>query len=374
LKLFFLLIIHWLWTSLALAQQNHYSATNLWQTDIGINNQSSPAMAANGIVYVTSCAGHLLAINPDGQQRWAFKFAADSVATPAVGSDGLIYFGSRDRRIYAVTPEGRQQWEFQTGGWVDASVGLANDGAVLVGSWDKHFYALDRAGKLKWKFATGAPIVSSAAIDANGIIYFGSHDRKFYALNPDGSLRWAFPTGGAILSSPAIAADGTIYFSSTDGTLRALDAEGKQKWRLHTGSISQSSPVLGATGEIYIATHTDCFAVDSDGSILWQWPVWNKEPSEPYAQASWTALANGHVLAMPGSGLLVELTGKDWVWHYAFRAPSYSSPLVNTNGLIYAMSFAASLNAIQGTAPPANSAWPMFRGNPQRTGRVSGGK
>ena len=371
LKPVLLLVLNLLLARTAAAQLLHYTATNLWQAEIGVNNRSSPAMDANGVIYVTTFDGQLLALNPEGNRQWTFRIGFESIATPAVGTDGTIYFGSRNHRFYAVSPMGQKQWEFKTSGWIDASAALADDGTVFFGSWDKNFYAVDKAGQLKWKYATGGPITSSAAIDASGILYFGSHDRKFYALNPDGAQRWVVTTGGAILSSPAIAVDGTIYFSSTDGTLCALNPDGQQKWRLHTGSIGQSSPVLGAAGTIFIAANTNCYAVNPDGSVLWQWPIWNKEYDEPYTQASWTALDNGNVLALPSSGLLVELTGKDWIWQYSLRATSHSSPLVNHKGIVYAMGFADQLSAIQGSAPIAKSSWPMFRGNAQRTGRVT---
>lgn len=356
--------------SLGFAEPVHYSATNLWTTDIGGGNRSSPSQNTNGVLYVTTWTGCLHAIDSDGSRRWTFNSRFESVSSPAISDDGTIYFGSRDRRIYAIDPQGRKKWGFKTKGWVDASVAIGGDGSIYIGSWDKAFYALKPNGEKQWEFSTAGPIVSSAAIDAEGSIYFGSHDRKFYALNPNGSKRWDLATGGAIISSPALGNDGTIYFTSLDGNLWAVNPTGAVLWKYHTGSTTPSSPVIGLESEIFITGNQSCFVVNSGGTLRWQWPI-SRGDFEPLTQASCTALANGNVVVVPGRGEMVELSqGKDWIWSY-WLGESFSSPLVGGEGTIYAMGMAADLHAVNRNVPLARSSWPMFRGNPQRTGRVS---
>jgi hypothetical protein len=151
--------------------------------------------------------------------------------------------------------------------------------------------------------------------------------------------------------------------------LYALNADGSLRWRYHTGGITQSSPVVGGSGDVFIAANTNCLALNSAGSLRWQWPIVNNESSPP-AQATWTALANGNVLATLGDGLLVELTGADWVWRYWLGAQAVSSPLVTSAGTVYTAGFAGNFHAIQRDVPCAKSPWPMFRGNSQRTGQA----
>jgi outer membrane protein assembly factor BamB len=272
-----------------------------------------------------------------------------------------------------VDKNGRERWTFRTGGWVDASPAIGSDGSIYCGSWDKNFYAVTPEGRKKWEFATGGPIVGSAAIGAEGFIYFGSHDRKFYALNPDGSKRWEFTTGGGVISSPAIGTEGTVYFTSLDGDLRALNPDGAMRWKFHTGGTTAAGPVLGPTGEIFITGNNQCFALGPDGTLRWQWPI-SQSDSEPLTQASCTALANGNTIVVPGGGLMVELSaGTNWVWDYWLGGRSYSSPLVGPDGTVYALGFHSELQAVQHQVPLAKSSWPMFRANPQRTGRVPNG-
>jgi len=132
----------------------HYSATNLWQTRVALYTQSSPALATNGVIYITGWDGRLRAINPDSTSRWEFRFGRDTASSPAVGADGAIYFGCRDHRLYAVDATGKKRWAFKTGGWVDASPAISTDGTVYCGSFDKQFYALTATGAKKWEFYT----------------------------------------------------------------------------------------------------------------------------------------------------------------------------------------------------------------------------
>ena len=356
----------------AQSQPRSYTATNSWSIQLGHHNESSPALDTHGNIYITTREGKLFAINPDSSIRWSYTFGFESASTPAIGDDGTIYFGCRDRRVYAVDDTGKLRWSFKTGNWVDASPAIGADGTVHVGSWDKLFYALDRAGKLRWKFATDGTITSSAAIDQAGVIYFGSHDRKFYALHPDGTKKWEFATGGAILSSPAIGADGALYFTSTDGHLRALNSDGSLRWKLHTGGINASSPVLGVNGAIYVGINTNHCAVSAEGKLLWSmqlsprgYPLFDWIVAAPVALVDGTCITTGTDLVMA----IYDERGP-W-WRTSLKSGIRASPAITPDGTVYGASTWTGLFAFTNFPSPATTTWPMFRANPQRTGRVS---
>ncbi len=353
----------------------HYSATNRWNFYLGPGNQSSPALGRDGTIYVGTWAGHLIALHPDGTQRWRFKTGFEIASSPAVGPDDTVYVGCRNRRLYALDPSGHLRWSFKTGGWVDASPALGADGTIYFGSWDKSFYALNPDGSQKWAFTTGGPINSSAAIATNGVIHFGSHDRKFYALNPDGSLRWAFATEGEISSSPAVGAAGELYFASTDGLFYALNPDGTLRWKLQTGGITRSSPVLGVDGTIYVSVNQTHCAITPDGKFKWQRAFWNAQPG-CFGESAAAVLANGNVVFTGGDGLVMTVPGADasleWIWNYWLFGPSYSSPLVASDGTIYVLGTWTEMSALDRKVPLAKSPWPMFRADPQHTGRAAG--
>lgn len=356
----------------AQSKQRSYTATNSWTLQLGNHNESSPALDTHGNIYITTLKGRLFAINPDSSIRWSYPFGFESASTPAIGDDGTIYLGCRDRHVYAVDDTGKLRWSFKTGNWVDASPAIGADGTVHVGSWDKMFYALDRAGKLRWKFATGGPITSSAAIDETGVIYFGSHDRKFYALHPDGTKKWEFATGGAILSSPAIGADGALYFTSTDGHLHALNSDGSLRWKLHTGGINASSPVLGVNESIYVGINTNHCAVSAEGKLLWSmhlsprgYPLFDWIVTTPVALLDGTCITAGTDLVLS----IYDEQGP-W-WHTSVKSGIHASPAITPDGKVYVASSWTGLFAFTNFPSPANTTWPMFRANSQRTGRVA---
>jgi outer membrane protein assembly factor BamB len=371
------LVLLLLTRSLSGAQAIHYSATNLWQAAIGPGGQSSPAVGHDGAVYIGTWQGKLLAFNgDDGAKRWAFDAGLEMASSPAVGADETIYIGCRNRKLYAVDKHGKRKWSFKTGGWVDTSAALAADGTVYFGSWDKQFYALNPDGSKKWSFQTGGPIVSSAAIDATGVIYFGSCDKTFYALNPDGSKRWSYTTDGDIISSPAISNKGVLYFTSVDGNLHALNPDGTPRWDLRTGGITGSSPVLGVDGTIYISVNTTHCAVSPDGKFKWIRDLWHP-PAGEFGETAAAVLANGRIVFTGGDGFVMtvppEHGDQEWIWNYWLSA-SHSSVVVNPQGIIYAAGLGTELHAIINHVPLADSAWPMFRADPQHTGRVRGGR
>jgi len=337
---------------------------------------SSPAIASDGTIYVAASGytnfhdfsgGKLLALSPQGKVKWEFKTFCDIKASPAIGNDGTIYFGGRDRKFHAVSPQGKTRWEFVTDNWIDSSAAIAKDGTIYFGGWDKKFYALTPDGGKKWALDTGGPIDSSPAIAADGTIYFGSHDKKFYALNPDGSQRWAFATGGPILSSPALNCDGSIYFTSVDGNLYVLNADGTQKLKLKTDGYGPSSPVVDAAGNIYLCTTNLIQSFSATGGKKWDWGYPEVEGAAALA-ADGTAYFNiigdygvGAVLAFDTTGTVIargnvggELTG---------------SPAIGNDGTIYVGS-GSGVFAFKGTANPAKSCWPKFRGNAAQNGRL----
>ena len=117
-----------------------------------------------------------------GSLKWKFKTENLIESSPAIGADGTVYVGSDDHCLYALNPNGRLKWKFKTGNDIHSSPAIGADGAVYVGSVDGYLYALNPDGSLKWKFKTGDRIFSSPAIGSDGAVYVGSNDHYLYAI------------------------------------------------------------------------------------------------------------------------------------------------------------------------------------------------
>ena len=77
-----------------------------------------------------------------GTQKWKFATGGAVFSSPAVGANGTIYVGSDDHNVYALNPDGTQKWKFVTGGTVGSSPAVGADGTIYIGSNDHNVYAL----------------------------------------------------------------------------------------------------------------------------------------------------------------------------------------------------------------------------------------
>lgn len=107
-------------------------------------------------------------------------------SSPAIGADGMVYVGSQDGRVYAF------------GG------GLAESAWPCQGHDSRHTgqsqYLGAQTDTLKWIYQPKRnsgnyfEYSSTPAIGQDGTIYIGFggyHHDELYALNPDGSLKWS---------------------------------------------------------------------------------------------------------------------------------------------------------------------------------------
>jgi uncharacterized repeat protein (TIGR01451 family) len=319
----------------------------------GAINDSSPAVAADGTIYIGSGDHKLYAVKPDGTLRWAYTTGAAISSSPAIGPDGTVYVGSLDHSVYAVRPDGTLRWSHATGGEVYASPTVGSDGTVYVGSMEGSLYALYPDGGLKCSRSAG-PISAPVSIGPDGTLYVplgtgyltalhpdcsvawqsatpvhgiwtapalspdgatlyhGADDGFMYARRTsDGSVKWKSPfTYGGVQSTPAVGRDGTVYVGTQYGNLWALDpATGEKRWEYYTTLQNRSSPAIGADGTIYFATaYGQIYAMNPDGTVRWNY------------QGSYGA--DGHFFSSPaiGSGGVLYV-GSTNGGLYAFHAP-----------------------------------------------------
>src|SRR5690606_10843769 len=137
----------------------------------------------------------LFAIEEDGRVRWRFRARSKIFTTPAVDADGTIYVGSQDDRLYAIAPDGRRRWDYRAGGDIDASPLIGDDGTIYFGSDDRRLCAVARDGRLRCGACFDGVCRAPAALGRDGSVLVGTLGPRpsLYALDPeDGSVRWSF--------------------------------------------------------------------------------------------------------------------------------------------------------------------------------------
>jgi outer membrane protein assembly factor BamB len=80
-------------------------------------------------------------VTPDGRLRWRYPTDAAVASSPAIAADGTVFVGSDDGMIHSIASDGTRRWAYRTGGTVFSSPAIAPDGTVYVGSADGRLYA-----------------------------------------------------------------------------------------------------------------------------------------------------------------------------------------------------------------------------------------
>ncbi len=246
------------------------NGTKKWSYKVGSLIWSTPAIAEDGTIYVTSWDDYLYAVHSNGTLKWRNKLGGDSSCSPAIGDDGTIYCGSTSSFIYAINPNGTLKWRYLTGDWTMSNPAIGSDGTIYIGSYDNYLYALYPNGTLRWRFGTGGDIKGHPSIADDGTIYIPSRSGYLYALYQNGTMKWKVSTGNSIIAaSAAIASDGTIYVGTEK--LRAFYPNGTLKWSVDVGGdIYGTSPAISVDGIIYVSAGKNLVAINPDGTEKWR--------------------------------------------------------------------------------------------------------
>jgi outer membrane protein assembly factor BamB len=372
---------HWCFGlgNLCTAQAAGEEGTLKWkfQTDRSVG---SPAIGADGTIYVGSVDDYLYAINSDGSLKWKFEIGPASYSSPAIDSDGTIYVSSEVPNFHpslcAINSDGSLKWKFRTVSEANPPA-IGSDGTIYLPSMDDHLHAINPVGSLKWTFETGGHAASSA-IGSDGTIYLGVHlpDGHLYAINPDGSLKWKFWTGGgtSVCSPLVIDSDGTIYAATQPSYLYAINPDGSLKWRFQIYTIG-NSPAIGSDGTIYLgsmnasiyADHFYLCAINPDGILKWKFEIgsYSGDPAIGSDGTIYVGSGDHYFYAINPDGTLK--------WKFKTGAEVYSSPVIDSDGTIYVGSNDHYLYAINSSSMGlANSPWPMSRRDEEHTSRASG--
>jgi uncharacterized repeat protein (TIGR01451 family) len=268
---------------------------------------TTPAIGADGTVYVGSADGKLYAFDPDGTALWNLKVGAFITAAPTLGANGTLYVAAGHGITAVNTATHTPIWTYVTGGEVRNAPAVAADGTVYVGSLDGNLYAFATDGTMKWSVAMGGAVTASPAVGDDGTVYTGSINGKLYAIGTDGAVQWSFPTGAAILATPALGADGTIYIGSTNGKFYAINADGTPKWVYATGGAIASSAALGTNDLVYFGSGDKrVYALRAaDGTPEWLYLTGGAVDGPP------TIGADGAIYVGAGDGQLYVLNAAD---------------------------------------------------------------
>ena len=285
------------------------------RTDNTTDGSGGGIAAADGVVYVTTGYGTLVALDAaTGGQFWEQDLDAPGTSAPTVLGD-LVYVVSRDSTAWAIEREtGRIRWQAS--------------GTRSVGN-----------------FAGGA----GAATDGNTVVFPFSSGEVLGAFAQGGLQRWSsVVTGGRagaavatltdIASDPVIVGD-TVYVGNFAGQIAALSlASGERVWTVPDGAVSPVWPVGGAL--FAVNDRAELLRLDAgDGSVVWRvaLPAFVQTRGVRRSQHAHygPVLAGGRLIVASSDGLLrsFDPVSGNLVGQVALPGGAASHPVVAGNTL-----------------------------------------
>ena len=196
------------------------NGTMRWRCRVGSGTETTPAIATDGTIYVGGDA--LYAVYPNGTMRWTFYLGTSRhifQSCPAIAAEGTIYVGVNigngvAGEILAVNPNGTERWrKIISDEKVDSSPAIAADGTVYIGSTGGPSGYLHAFGTIESNEPPDPPIIGGTTEGAVGNEYWYS----FLSIDPDNNPVQIFTDWG----------DGTNGWSYEG-------ASGKNIWMPHT--------------------------------------------------------------------------------------------------------------------------------------------
>lgn len=414
-----------------------------WQRYVGYGVESSPVVGADGSVYIGSPQGKVYRLNGNsGAVLGTFDAAADAScywwmrcdvqATPAIGADGTVYVGADAEYFYALKPDlSTLKWRHHTGADMDGTPVVDANGDVIAGASNSNIYKFSGAdGSVLWQHGVEAGVESGSVIGADGTVYVASNstvsalgpgtwqssvtcgdtgglagsaapladvcptrsghsmylgpadgtivqtasgnssssgglalgwdglrligtDSGLAAYDELGNRVWTYDAGSPIVGAAAVSADGIIHVADGVGTLHAIEPDGTFKWTFSTAGVGAGSPVISSDGSIYYSAQVALgdyrlHAVSRDGALRWVSPT-----SVGRLDLPATILANGNIAAASSNGTLVTLAADGTVrWSLDLGSPVITRIVADARDVVYVGTADGLLRAVSNSGSP----------------------
>ncbi len=243
----------------------------LWQA--GLDGQVSDIDALPGRVLAATLSGELAAFEGTGVEVWRLQLGAPvtGLGTAGKGADSLVLAALQDGRLVALSPDGTQRWQqFQgpinpggagaAGGPVWQPADLTGDsGAEIVvgtGGEESVLALLSASGEILWRRAVPSAVRALAALDLDGDgsreILAGLVSGEVQAYDAQGRLRGSLHAGLQIWGLH-VAEDGTVLIRADVAAWRIVSEDGPRgrPWLQPPALLPPDHPILptGAEGQ-----------------------------------------------------------------------------------------------------------------------------
>lgn len=241
------------------------------------SNATTPALEANGAVYVGTADGHFYALDAASHSlRWAYDAGAAIRPQDPVAEKGAVYFCDVNGAVYKLdddpsitSDEKRLLWRFLNPRALVLTPALSA-GVLYVSCQHYRLFAVNsRTGAIIWTASPPFNPTSPPTLDG-ARLYVAALDAVFALESSTNAPIWKTPVGGLIQASMPLS-NGSLYACMKSSKAFAFDARtGKQRWSFSTSTLIFAPPVVDESGgTVYVGDQNGyLYALDAQTSKL----------------------------------------------------------------------------------------------------------
>lgn len=256
------------------------------------NPLCDPIIAENDIIYVATqgdwgSQGHiLLAVSNSGKLLWECKIDYSALFSPVLDKEGNILLTTRSATLFSIKRDGTINWKGKGASEYWSTAILTKSNKICIGCGDRNLYILDTFGKENYKFFVGHGRAQYApVVDNNEVLYLNAYHNgkgKLISLDLESkAIKEYAPDKGDVWTSPALGKNSVLYIGLSLFRLAAIKTDFTQLWEITLKGFPVCPPIISSDGIIYYATFNSIndvdkswiTAVDNDGKLLWEYEM-----------------------------------------------------------------------------------------------------
>jgi len=268
-------------------------------------NVSTPLVARDGtVLFAGGLSGKVFSINSNGSLKWVYQAQNNIYQTGMnIGLDGTFYLITTGKDLIAIDANGNAKWAFNYSDFfsnTSSVISFSPDGKTLyIPGISNSLYSFDiNTQTINWFFGDGT-LYAAPIVDNEGNIYIQSKDLNYnngkntlFCLKPDGGIKWAYSHNNPQMDIAYLYAEGTIdkygnsYFAFD--TLYSVSYDGKLNWKLALDGYVYTPLICDAENVIYVSvldknafySIKEIVAINNKGEYLWRLPISNNYPED----------------------------------------------------------------------------------------------